>query len=66
MHKALTVIEREGRTRSIAANNHLSLLDYEVAVIEPIKLSLHTFYVKNQGTQVHRVCFSQAESRRTR
>ena len=55
MHKALTVVEQEARPHSFAATYHLSLRDYEVAVIEPMKAGLHSFYVKNRGTQVHQV-----------
>ncbi|HSE59945.1 MAG TPA: hypothetical protein VLA99_14690 [Nitrospiraceae bacterium] len=55
MYKALTVVEQGDRPQSFAANYHLSLRDYEVAVIEPMTAGLHSFYVKNRGTQVHQV-----------
>lgn len=55
MHKALQVVEHETRPQSFVANYHLSLRDFEVAVIEPMTAGLHSFYVKNRGTQVHQV-----------
>lgn len=62
MRKALTVIEREGRMPSIAANYHLLLLDDEGTVHEPIKSRLHTFDVENRGAQVHQVSLVRLNS----
>jgi hypothetical protein len=55
MHKVLQVVEHEAGPRSFVANYHLSLRDFEVAVIEPMTAGLHSFYVKNRGMQVHQV-----------